>query len=254
MKVLGIIPARYASSRFPGKPLAIILDKPMIQHVFERSVKSDSLTEVYVATDDRRIEETVFNFGGKVMMTSDQNRSGTDRCLEALSILEKQGKNFDVVINIQGDEPFIHPEQINMLASCFKDPMVDIATLAIELKSEEELFNPNIIRVVFDVNKKALYFSRNPVPFLRNYEKKEWVHKHRNFKHIGIYAFRVEILHQITLLKTSSLEEAESLEQLRWLENGYKIHVEITNLESIAVDTPDDLVKILNKLSDLTKK
>jgi 3-deoxy-manno-octulosonate cytidylyltransferase (CMP-KDO synthetase) len=254
MKVLGIIPARYASSRFPGKPLAIIEDKPMIQHVFERSVKSDFLTEVYVATDDKRIEETVIKFGGKVMMTSDQNRSGTDRCMEALSILEKRGKNFDVVINIQGDEPFIHPEQINLLASCFNDPMVNIATLAIELKSEEDLFNPNIIKVVFDISKKALYFSRNPVPFVRNYDKKDWINKHRYFKHIGIYAFRPEILHQITHLNTSSLEQAESLEQLRWLENGYKIHVELTNLESIAVDTPDDLEKILNKLSELTHK
>jgi 3-deoxy-manno-octulosonate cytidylyltransferase (CMP-KDO synthetase) len=246
MKILGIIPARYASTRFPGKPLVLIDGKPMIRHVYEQAIKAKSLTEVYVATDDKRIEETVFGFGGKVIMTSDKARSGTDRCMEAFEILEQQGKSFEVVINIQGDEPYIHPEQIDLTASCFSDPNVNIATLAIKLKSEEELFNPNIIRVVFDVHKNALYFSRNPIPFVRNFEKKDWLEKHTYFKHIGIYAYRSTTLRQITLLESSMLENAESLEQLRWLENGYPIHVEITEFESIAVDTPDDLLKFLN--------
>jgi 3-deoxy-manno-octulosonate cytidylyltransferase (CMP-KDO synthetase) len=247
MKILGIIPARYASTRFPGKPLTLIDGKPMIWHVYERAIKAKSLTDVYVATDDKRIEDTVLGFGGKVIMTSDKARSGTDRCMEAFEILEHQGKWFDVVINIQGDEPYIHPEQIDLTASCFSDPNVNIATLAIKLKSEEELFNPNIIRVVFDVHKNALYFSRNPIPYVRNFEKKDWLEKHSYFKHIGIYAYRSTTLRQITMLETSRLENAESLEQLRWLENGYPIHVEITEFESIAVDTPDDLLKFLIK-------
>jgi len=247
MKILGVIPARYASTRFPGKPLTLIDGKPMIRHVYERAIQAKSLTEVYVATDDKRIEDTVLGFGGKTIMTSDKARSGTDRCMEAVEILEKQNKFFDVVINVQGDEPYIHPEQIDLTASCFSDPKVNIATLAIKLKSEVELFNPNIIRVVFDVHKKALYFSRNPIPFVRNFEKKDWLANHQYYKHIGIYAYRPTILRQITLLETSPLEHAESLEQLRWLENGYPIHVEITEFESIAVDTPDDLLKFLNK-------
>jgi 3-deoxy-manno-octulosonate cytidylyltransferase (CMP-KDO synthetase) len=247
MKILGIIPARYASTRFPGKPLTLIDGKPMVRHVYEQAIKAKSLTEVYVATDDKRIEDTVLGFGGKVIMTSDKARSGTDRCMEAVKILEKQGKSFNVVTNVQGDEPYIHPEQIDLIASCFSDPKLDIATLAIKLKSEEELFNPNIIRVVFDVYKNALYFSRNPVPYVRNFEKKDWLTNHQYYKHIGIYAYRPDILRQITMLETSFLEQAESLEQLRWLENGYPIHVEITEFESIAVDTPDDLLKFLNK-------
>jgi 3-deoxy-manno-octulosonate cytidylyltransferase (CMP-KDO synthetase) len=248
MQILGIIPARYGSTRFPGKPLTLIDGKPMIRHVYERAVQSNSLTEVYVATDDLRIGEVVLGFGGNVIMTSSQARSGTDRCVEALEVLEKQGKLYDVVINVQGDEPYIHPEQIDLAASCFMNPEVEIATLAIRLKSEEELFNPNIIRVVFDIHKKALYFSRNPIPFVRNFEKKDWLNHHHFFKHIGIYAYRANILRQITLLQTSSLEQAESLEQLRWLENGFQIHVEITEFESIAVDTPEDLLKFLNKV------
>jgi 3-deoxy-manno-octulosonate cytidylyltransferase (CMP-KDO synthetase) len=247
MKILGIIPARYASTRFPGKPLTIINNKLMIRHVYERAIKAKSLTEVYVATDDKRIEDAVLSFGGKVIMTSEKHRSGTDRCMEAFEKLEKQGKSFDVVINIQGDEPYIHPEQIDLAASCFNNPDVNIATLAIKLTSEEELFNPNIIRVVFDIHKKALYFSRNPIPFVRNFEKKDWLANHQYYKHIGIYAYRQQVLRQITMLDTSPLEQAESLEQLRWLENGYKIHVEITEFESIAVDTPEDLLKFLNK-------
>ena len=247
MKILGIIPARYASTRFPGKPLTLINNKPMIRHVYERAIKAKSLTEVFVATDDKRIEDAALSFGGKVIMTSDKNRSGTDRCMEAYEKLEKQGKSFDVVINIQGDEPYIHPEQIDLAASCFNNPDVNIATLAIKLTSEEELFNPNIIRVVFDIHKKALYFSRNPIPFVRNFERKNWLANHQYYKHIGIYAYRPNTLQQITRLDTSPLEQAESLEQLRWLENGFKIHIEITEFESIAVDTPEDLLKFLNK-------
>ena len=246
MKILGVIPARYASTRFPGKPLALINGKPMILRVVEQAIQANSLTEVYVATDDKRIEDAVLGFGGKVIMTSENNRSGTDRCMEAVDKLEKQGKIFDVIINIQGDEPYIQPEQIDLVASSFSRSNVNIATLAVKLKSEEELFNPNIIGVVFDMDKKALYFSRNPIPFVRNFEKKDWLNHYKYFKHIGIYAFRTPILRQITKLETSLLEQAESLEQLRWLENGFQIHVEITEFESIAVDSPDDLSKFLN--------
>ena len=241
MKIIGIIPARYASSRFPGKPLADIEGKPMIQRVYEQAKKAKSLDDVVVATDDKRIEKAVKQFKGKVVMTSPDHKSGTDRCFEALKNVK--GK-FGVVINIQGDEPFIHPEQIDKVASCFNSKDVQIATLAREIKKTEELINPNVPKVIVDKKKNAVYFSRTPIPYQREKNYSDWLTYHQYYKHIGIYAYRTDVLGRITALKQSPLELAEMLEQLRWIENGYKIKVEFTAHESISVDTPDDLKKL----------
>ena len=240
LRILGIIPARYASTRFPGKPLVDINGKTMINRTYEQALSCKSLTKVIVATDDVRIAEEVQKFGGEFVMTSDQHQSGTDRCAEiAVSM-----PDFDVVINIQGDEPFINPEQINLLANCFIDPSVKIATLIKEIYTEQELFNVNIPKVVVNTNADALYFSRHPIPFIRNAEEKDWLNQHRYYKHIGIYGYLRETLLNITEIRPSSLEKAESLEQLRWLENGYAIRTAITDLETVAIDTPEDLKKI----------
>ena len=240
MRFIGIIPARFASSRFPGKPLADMKGKPMIQRVYER-VK-DTVDAVCVATDDRRIEEAVKAFGGNVVMTSEQHRSGTDRCHEAY---EKVGAGYDIIINIQGDEPFIHPEQIQALNICFDDPTTEIATLVKPFKAdgdfESTIFNPNTPKVVFNKRMEALYFSRSIVPYIRGQKYTEWLHVHTFYKHIGLYAYRADTLREITQLPQSSLEIAESLEQLRWLENGYKIKVAITEQETIGIDTPEDM-------------
>ena len=240
MRFIGIIPARFASSRFPGKPLADMKGKPMIQRVYER-VK-DTVDAVCVATDDRRIEEAVKAFGGNVVMTSEQHRSGTDRCHEAY---EKVGAGYDIIINIQGDEPFIHPEQIQALKGCFDDPTTEIATLVKPFKAdgdfESTIFNPNTPKVVFNKRMEALYFSRSIVPYIRGQKYTEWLHVHTFYKHIGLYAYRADTLREITQLPQSSLEIAESLEQLRWLENGYKIKVAITEQETIGIDTPEDM-------------
>ncbi|MFI5164188.1 MAG: 3-deoxy-manno-octulosonate cytidylyltransferase [Bacteroidia bacterium] len=259
MKILGIIPARYASTRFPGKPLVDVNGKPMIQRVYEQAKKCKSLTEVIVATDDKRIESAVKKFGGKVVMTSSKHESGTDRCYEAFQKfvpLKKGGKGvvaFDAVINIQGDEPFIHPEQISKVAGCFT-PLssgrgvggeVELATLVIKSNNINELANPNIIKVIINKNKEAIYFSRTVIPYYRGEKISNWTKHHTYYKHIGIYGYRTDILAEITKLKRSPLEIAESLEQLRWLENGYKISVEFTNLESHSIDTPEDLKKII---------
>jgi len=247
MKIAGIIPARFASTRFPGKPLVIIGNKPMIQHVFEQAAKAISLNKVYVATDDSRIETAVTQFGGNVIMTSEKHKSGTDRCMEAIEKLADSGLIFDAVINIQGDEPFIDPDSINVVARCFLDPEVRIATLAKKIERAEDLFNTNVNKLIMDKNHNAIYFSRHPVPFIKNLEKVHWLNHFNFLKHIGIYGYRTEVLNEITRLEVSPLEMAESLEQLRWIENGYKIHVEISRYESIAVDTPEDLLKFLNK-------
>lgn len=241
MKILGIIPARYSSTRFPGKPLADIGGKPMIQRVYEQAKKAKSLNDVIVATDDERIENAVKKFKGKVVMTSSEHKSGTDRCYEAF---KKTKINFDVVINIQGDEPFIHPEQIDKVALCFNSEDVQIATLACEIKKSEELINPNIPKVIVDKKKFAVYFSRTPIPHQREKNYSDWLAHHVYYKHIGIYAYRSEVLKKITTLKQSSLELAEMLEQLRWIENGYKIKVGFTTHESVSVDVPDDLKKL----------
>lgn len=242
----GIIPARFASTRFPGKPLVDIGGKSMIQRVYEQVSKV--LNDVYVATDDERIYDAVVAFGGKVIMTSDQHRSGTDRCYEAYTKLPAE---FDVIINIQGDEPFIQPSQIEALKMCFEDETTQIATLVKPIAVSETdslLFNPNSPKVVLDKNNCALYFSRSPIPYRRGAEEKDWASLHTYYKHIGIYAYRTQVLAEITSLEPSILEMAESLEQLRWLENGYKIKVGFTDVETVGIDTPEDLEKVKDLL------
>jgi 3-deoxy-manno-octulosonate cytidylyltransferase (CMP-KDO synthetase) len=239
---LGIIPARYASSRFPGKPLALIGNKPMIQRVYDQATKMLDL--VYVATDDERIYKTVINFGGKAVMTSPEHRSGTDRCAEAVTTITREtGKQIDIVINIQGDEPFIKPEQIDLLMKCFTGKEVEIATLVRRAESGEDIFNPNQPKVILTTEGDAIYFSRAAIPFIRDAQESEWSKKHIFYKHIGLYAYRTEILKKITLLEHSSLEISESLEQNRWVENGFKIRTAVTKWETIAIDTPADLEK-----------
>ena len=239
MKFIGIIPARYASTRFPGKPLAMLGGKAVIERVY-RQVEG-VLDDVVVATDDERIFNAVQQFGGKVVMTSPEHKSGTDRVHEAYTLV---GKGYDVVVNIQGDEPFIQAEQLLSLRQCFDDETVDIATLVKPFKPEdgfEALENVNSPKVVVNNKMEALYFSRSIIPYTRGKEKNEWLSGHTYYKHIGLYAYRADVLHEITSLPQSSLELAESLEQLRWLENGYKIKVGISQIETIGIDTPEDL-------------
>ena len=239
MKFLGIIPARYASTRFPGKPLAILGGKTVIQRVYEQV--AGALDDVCVATDDERIEAVVKSFGGKVVMTSPNHKSGTDRCYEALTKVEGQ---FDVVVNIQGDEPFIQKSQLEAIRSCFDDATTQIATLVKPFTANdtfEALENINSPKVVINQNQNALYFSRSIIPYQRNAEKQDWLKNHIYYKHIGLYAYRTEVLKEITTLPQSTLELAESLEQLRWLENGYKIKVGLSDIETIGIDTLDDL-------------
>ncbi|MDR2653547.1 MAG: 3-deoxy-manno-octulosonate cytidylyltransferase [Prevotellaceae bacterium] len=241
----GIIPARFASTRFPGKPLADIFGKPMIQHVYEKAQKVFEI--VYAATDDKRIFDAVVNFGGKVVMTSDKHKSGTDRCAEAVEIIQNQlNKKIDVVVNIQGDEPFIAEEQLLAIKKLFDNVDTQIATLIKPFTDNEDIFNPNSPKVVVSNADEALYFSRSVIPFVRNSEKENWQKQFTFFKHIGLYAYRTEILKQLSALPQGNLEKAESLEQLRWLENGYKIKVTRTDIENYAVDTPDDLIRLLN--------
>lgn len=244
MQFVGLIPARFASTRFPGKPLANIGGKTMIQRVYEQASKVLEL--VYVATDDDRIAENVISFGGNVVMTSKDHKSGTDRCSEAIRKIQPAGINLksDVVINIQGDEPFIKPEQLRLLKNCFEDEQVQIATLIKQISTIEDIHNPNVVKVIRNKESLALYFSRSPIPFIRNEPQENWLNVFPFFKHIGIYAYRLDILKEITMLAPSSLELAESLEQNRWLENGYSIHVEPTTFETIAIDTPEDLEKV----------
>lgn len=247
MKFIGIIPARYGSSRFPGKPLADMAGKPMIQRVYEQVKKA--LDEVWVATDDERILQVVENFGGKAVLTSPDHKSGTDRCNEAFS---KIGNEFDVIINIQGDEPFIQPQQIETLKTCFDSKDTELATLVKPFKKEdgfEVLFNPNSPKVILNKNSEAIYFSRSIIPYIRDVHHTEWLDKHIFYKHIGMYAYRADILKKITLLPQSNLELAESLEQLRWIENGYKIKVGLTDIETIGIDTPEDMQKAIQLLN-----
>ncbi|MGZ3872092.1 MAG: 3-deoxy-manno-octulosonate cytidylyltransferase [Mucilaginibacter sp.] len=241
MMNLGIIPARFASSRFPGKPLVDIAGKSMIQRVYEQAKKCSHLTEVFVATDDTRIYDHVLNFGGNAIMTSPDHQSGTDRCAE----VAMQHPQYEVVINIQGDEPYIDPEQISKLAACFNNNDTQIATLVKKVQNEQELFNVNSPKVVINKLSEAVYFSRSPLPNIRGQEQRDWLSYFTYFKHIGIYGYRADILQKITKLPVSSLEKAESLEQLRWIENGYRIKVAETELETYAVDTPEDLQKII---------
>lgn len=241
MKFIAIIPARYASTRFPAKPLALLGGKPVIRRVYEQV--AGVFDDAVVATDDERICEAVRAFGGRVEMTSAAHRSGTDRCREAY---DKQGRAYDVVVNVQGDEPFIRAEQLETLKRCFDDPATDIATLVkpfAESDGLSALENPNSPKVVLDAQSRALYFSRSVIPYLRGVPREEWLSKHTFYKHIGLYAFRSEALRQVTSLPQSPLEVAESLEQLRWLENGYRIGVGITSSETVGIDTPEDLAR-----------
>lgn len=248
MNFVGIIPARYASTRFPGKPLAKLGGKTVIERVYRQVSKV--LDYVYIATDSEQIFNTVISFGGNAIMTSPNHKSGTDRVEEAVN---KTGKKFDVVINIQGDEPFIHESQIKTICECFDDSQTMIATLGRPFSNNDtiaELENPNSPKIVCDNNNFAMYFSRSIIPYIRNVEKQEWLNSFNYLKHIGLYAYRRNVLSEITQLKQSSLEIAESLEQLRWLQNGYKIKVGITEIETIGIDTPEDLQKaeeFLNK-------
>lgn len=240
--IAGIIPARYASTRFPGKPLAMIGDKSVIRRVYEQS--SEALDKVFVATDDPRIYDAVRGFGGEAVMTSPAHRSGTDRCSEAMEILAaERGLVFDIIVNIQGDEPFIRPGQINMLTSLFDDREVMIATLIRECSPDEDIFNPNHPKVVTDLAGNAIYFSRAAIPYLRDHKQTDWAARHRYFKHLGIYAFRSNVLRTLTKLPAGYLETAESLEQNRWIENGFRIRTALTDWQSIGIDTPEDLEK-----------
>ncbi len=246
MNFIGIIPARYQSTRFPGKPLAMIDNKPMIQWVYENVAKA--VDEVWVATDDKRIFNVVEGFGGNAVETLSTHQSGTDRCAEAaLKIAEKT--DFDIVINVQGDEPFIQPSQIEMLKSCFTTD-ADIATLIKRIETSEELFNPNRPKVVTDNQKNALYFSRSTIPFVRGFENENWILEQTFWAHIGMYAYKADVLQKISKLKQGVLEKAESLEQLRWLENGFKIKTAVTEHQSIGIDTPEDLIQALQLLKN----
>ena len=250
MKFIGIIPARYASTRFPGKPLAVIEGKSMIMRVYEQAMKSSCFSEVVVATDDDRIFKHVTEHGGKVLMTSDKHPSGTDRVFEAIMKIipdEKSLRDY-VIINIQGDEPFIAPTAISTLSESFKNPNVGIATLIKKIDSEEELLDKNVVKVIIGKSKRALYFSRSPLPFIRGIEVSDWLSEYSFFKHVGIYAYRAEVLKEISALEPSPLEKAEGLEQLRWLDHGYVIYTEVTDYEGISIDTPEDLLKITNKV------
>jgi len=247
-KFAGIIPARFASSRFPGKPLAMVGNRPMIQCVYEQALKS--LEHVFVATDDERIMKCVAGFGGKAILTSPDHTSGTDRCFEAaVKIESEKGIKIDVVINIQGDEPFIQPEQIDQIVRCFEDPSVEIATLICKVDLGEDIVNPNQIKTVITSRGDALYFSRSAIPFVRDAKIEEWHLKHLFYKHLGLYGYKKDILEKLTGLQRSSLEIAESLEQNRWLENGFLIRTAITEWDSVGIDTPEDLERTRNLIN-----
>lgn len=237
MTILAVIPARYASTRFPGKPLVDVQGKPMIQRVYENVIKSDLFTEVVVATDDERIVKVAESFGAKVVLTSKEHESGTDRCGEVIKQLQNE---FDIVVNIQGDEPMVNPLQLKELVDVFKNPQAQIATLKSIITNEEDIANPNVVKVVTSKDGKALYFSRSTIPYNRNSTVVSY------FKHIGLYAYTSDTLKKITQLSLGELEKIESLEQLRWLENGYNIYVAESNFKNIGIDTPEDLIE-LNK-------
>lgn len=236
MKFIGIIPARYASTRFPGKPLALLGGKTVIQRVYEQVVSV--LGEAYVATDDERIKQKVEHFGGRAVMTRTDHKSGTDRIEEAATLI---GTDADVIINVQGDEPFIQQSQLETVKALFDDPQTQIATLGKPFESIEAVENPNSPKIVTDVNGYALYFSRSVIPYIRGKERSEWLTSFPFLKHIGLYAYRRDVLSAITKLPQSPLELAESLEQLRWLQNGYRIKVGLTDVETVGIDTPEDL-------------
>jgi 3-deoxy-manno-octulosonate cytidylyltransferase (CMP-KDO synthetase) len=241
MKILGIIPARLDSIRFPEKALVNIGGKTMVQRVYEQASKASSLHKIMVGTDHEKIYDQVRSFGGNVCMTSRYHQSGTDRCFEVLS---KEKEKFDYIINIQGDEPFIAPAQIDILATCLNGE-TEIATLVKKIKDQQQLLNPNVVKVVFSKNREALYFSRESIPYCRSFPRAQWLNHHTYYKHIGIYAYRSDVLNQITKMDISDLEKTEGLEQLRWLENGFKIKISETTIETMGIDTPEDLRKAI---------
>jgi 3-deoxy-manno-octulosonate cytidylyltransferase (CMP-KDO synthetase) len=243
--IVGIIPARFASTRFPGKPLADILGKSMLQRVYEQSSKSKFLKYVVVATDDKRIFDHVKSFGGEVVMTAEHHPSGTDRCWDAAQQINEE---FNYVINVQGDEPFIKPEQIDELASVLQDDGIELATQMVAVNSYDLLTDKGEVKIVLNKNNEAMYFSRSIIPFIKNVDEQNWLDHHTYYRHVGMYAYRKDILEKITKLPVSSLEKAESLEQLRWIENGFKVKCVITNYDSHCVDTPEDLEKAIDML------
>lgn len=247
IKAIAIIPARYASTRFPGKPLVMINAKSMIMRVYEQALKAKSLKDVYVATDDVRIYNHVTENSGKVLMTSADHSSGTERCYEAFRILVDQKKCFEneIIVNVQGDEPFIKPQQIDEITQLFEYEDTEIATLKKQISNEADIANPNCVKIVSDIHGQALYFSRSSIPFVRD-PGEQVLKSGLYFRHIGLYAYRSDILTSICQISPSPLEIAEKLEQLRWLENGFKIRVGTTEYENIAIDTPEDLLKVTN--------
>lgn len=244
--IVGIIPARYASTRYPGKPLIDIKGKSMIQRVYEQASKCASLDKVVIATDDARIAEHVVSFGGEVVMTGEQHPSGTDRCWDAFQQL---GSSYRYVINIQGDEPFIDPSQIDTLCAVLKDNTTELATLIIPVDSHEVLFDTGEVKVVLNDNMEGMYFSRMVIPYIKGAAQEEWHKHHPYYRHVGMYAYRADVLEQICKLPVSSLEKAESLEQLRWLEKGFKIKCAVTHFDSHCIDTPEDVEKVLRLMN-----
>lgn len=250
-KIVGIIPARFASTRFPGKPLANIGGLSMIERVYCQAKKASSLADVIVATDDSSIEREVKRFGGRVCLTSPAHPSGTDRCAEVLESLQLE---CDGIVNIQGDEPFIDPRQIDLLSSCFLDSRTQLATLVRKIASPDILFNPNSPKVIIDKDGFAIYFSRHPLPYIRGVAEDKWLSHHTFFQHIGIYGYTPDMLRTITQLPPSALERAESLEQLRWLDSGLKIKTAVTHFETIAIDTPEDLERVVATLNQASNQ
>lgn len=244
MKILGVIPARFESTRFPGKPLIDLAGKTMIERVYLQTKKSNALADVVVATDDQRIFDAVKAFKGEVILTSNKHQSGTDRCAE----VSKKLIGYDAIINIQGDEPLIDPKQINLVANCFNDISTELATLVKKIETQEELFNFNTPKVIINKKSEAIYFSRQVIPYLKNISSESFLDHHTFYKHIGIYGYRTTTLGIVSKLKISGLEKSEMLEQLRWIENGFKIKVAITKIESLAIDVPSDVEEVLKAL------
>jgi len=242
-RTLGIIPARYLSSRLPGKPLVDIGGKSMICRVYDQCLKSASLTDVWVATDDQRIYDEITRNGGKALLSATKHITGTERCFEALEMLKSQGENYDVLVNIQGDEPFINPRQIDLLTAVLSDSEDPIATLIYKITNDDDVWDENVVKVVCSLNDRAMYFSRSPIPFVKNTEKGAWKQRVNLYKHVGIYAFKTAVIPALVQLQATPLEKAENLEQLRWLESGFSIKTAVTVYETLSVDTPEDLEK-----------
>jgi len=243
--IIGIIPARYLSTRFPGKPLANIAGKSMICRVYDQAIKAKLLNDVYVATDDKRIYDEVLRIGGKAVMTAPNLVNGTERCFDAYRQISETGGPSDYLLNIQGDEPFIRPEQINELCRVIAISGTPVATMVRKIQREDELWDENTVKVALDKHGNAMYFSRSPIPYLRGVERNKWLLRAEFYKHVGIYAFRTSAIAQILALHPTPLEKAENLEQLRWLEHGLDIRTGISEWDSLSVDTPHDLEKAI---------